>query len=287
MKKQFVYLGLFCVILSVIFFSGCMVGPDYSRPQTAAETSEGYFNAGTNMEDVNDFTPVDRWWESFGDPLTAEMVREALINNYDLKAAAARVLQAQATLSETRGQQWPDVSYNLNRDRSKRSFNFGGLGGGGRFTVMSTTWSHDITVGYILDLFGKLKHSERAAWADMLSAEMNEQILINSIIASVVNARINIATLQRRLAIARATTKSRQKTLEIVERRYAQGLVGPVDIRLARENLAASKALEPAIELSLITARHALDVLLSRRPGSSDDRGRDSHRILGTGRLLR
>ena len=271
MKKQFVYLGLFCVILSVIFFSGCMVGPDYSRPQTAAETSEGYFNAGTNMEDVNDFTPVDRWWESFGDPLTAEMVREALTNNYDLKAAAARVLQAQATLSETRGQQWPDVSYNLNRDRSKRSFNFGGLGGGGRFTVMSTTWSHDITVGYILDLFGKLKHSERAAWADMLSAEMNEQILINSIIASVVNARINIATLQRRLAIARATTKSRQKTLEIVERRYEQGLVGPVDIRLARENLAASKALEPAIELSLITARHALDVLLAHRPGSSDD----------------
>ncbi len=266
MKKQFVYLGLFCMI-----FSGCMVGPDYSRPQTAAETSEGYFNAGTHQEDVNDFTPVDRWWESFGDPVTAEMVRKALANNYDLKAAAARVLQAQATLAETRGLQWPDVSYNLNRDRSKRSFNFGGLGGGGRFTVMSTTWSHDITVNYILDLFGKLKRSERAAWADMLSAETNEQVLINSIIASVVNARINIATLQRRLAIARANTESRQKTLEIVERRYEQGLVGPVDIRLARENLAASKALEPSIELSLITARHALDVLLARRPGSSDD----------------
>jgi outer membrane protein TolC len=44
-----------------------------------------------------------------------------------------------------------------------------------------------------------------------------------------------------------------------------------VDIRLARENLAASKSLEPAIELSLITARHALDVLLARRPGSSDE----------------
>ncbi len=44
-----------------------------------------------------------------------------------------------------------------------------------------------------------------------------------------------------------------------------------MDIRLARENLAASKALEPAIELSLITARHALDVLLAHRPGSSDE----------------
>ncbi len=269
--KKFVYICLFCFVFSCLMFTGCTVGPDYSRPQTQADTPDGFYNAGEHNEDVNDFTPVDRWWESFGDPVTAEMVREALENNYDLKAAAARVLQSQAMLAEARGLQWPDVSYNLSRDRSKRSFNLGGLGGGGRFTVMSTTWSQDITANYILDLFGKLKRSEKAAWADMLAAEANEQILINSIIASVVNARINVAILQRRLAIARANTASRQKTLEIVERRYAQGLVGPVDIRLARENLAASKVIEPSIELSLITARHALDVLLAHRPGSSGE----------------
>jgi NodT family efflux transporter outer membrane factor (OMF) lipoprotein len=246
-----------------------MVGPDYSRPETAADTSDGYFHAGAHKEDVNDFVEIDRWWERFGDPTTAVLVNEALKNNYSLKAAAARVLQAQAGLAEIRGLQLPDVTYGLNRERSKRSFNFGGLGG--RFSVMSTTWSQDISVIYILDLFGKLKRSERAAWAEMLAAEANEQALINSMIATVINARVNVATIQRRLDIALANTESRQKTLEIVERRYGQGLVGPVDIRLARENLAASKSLEPVIELSLITARHALDVLLARRPGSSDE----------------
>ncbi len=90
-------------------------------------------------------------------------------------------------------------------------------------------------------------------------------------IATVINARINVATLQRRLAIARANTESQRKTLNIVERRYEQGLVGPVDIRLARENLAQLEAVEPVIELSLITARNALDELLARRPGSSDE----------------
>jgi NodT family efflux transporter outer membrane factor (OMF) lipoprotein len=171
-----------------------------------------------------------------------------------------------------RGRQWPDVSYNLSRDRSKRSFNLGsGPFGGGRFSVMSTTWAQDITVNYVLDLFGKLKHSERAAWADMLASEANEQALTNSIIAGVINSRINIATIQRRLSIARANTESRKRTREIVERRYAQGLVGPVDIRLARENLASAKAAEPAVELSLITAHHALDVLLARPPGSSEN----------------
>jgi multidrug efflux system outer membrane protein len=262
---------LFCALLFTMP-TGCMVGPDYSRPETSAETSGAYFHAGANQQDVNDFNDVDGWWEGFGDPVTAQLVRQALENNYDLKAAAARVLQAQAALAEMRGMQWPDVSYNLSRDRSKRSFNLGGGPfGGGRFSVMSTTWSQDITVNYVLDLFGKLKHSERAAWADMLSSEASEQALTNSIIAGVINSRINIATIQRRLSIARANTESRQRTQEIVERRYAQGLVGPVDIRLARENLAAAKAAEPAVELSLITAHHALDVLLARPPGSSEN----------------
>ena len=271
MRKQIVSIyGLFFIVILTIL-SGCMVGPDYSRPETAAETSDVYYNAGKHDQDVNDFSEVDRWWEQFGDPITTTLVRDSLENNYSLKAAAARVLQAQAALTEIHGRRLPDISYNLNRDRSKRSFNFGGFAGGGRFTVMTTTWQQDITVAYILDLFGKLKRSERAAWNELLASEANEQVLINSMIATVINARVDIATLQRRLAIARANTESQRKTLEIVERRYEQGLVGPVDIRLARENLAALEGLEPVIELSLITARNALDELLARRPGSSDE----------------
>jgi multidrug efflux system outer membrane protein len=135
---------------------------------------------------------------------------------------------------------------------------------------MNTTWSQNISVAYIVDFFGKLRHAERAAWAQLFAAESNEQALTNMMIATVIEARVNIATLQRRLAIARANTKSRRETLRIVERRYNEGLVGPVDVRLARENLEASLALEPSIELALIRAHHALDVLLGHRPGGSE-----------------
>ena len=86
-------------------YAGCMVGPDYSRPETPAETSGAYFHAGPHKQDVNDFADAERWWEGFGDPTTAQLVRQALENNYDIKAAAARVLQAQAALAETRGRQ--------------------------------------------------------------------------------------------------------------------------------------------------------------------------------------
>jgi len=264
MKKRFLSI---CLLFApgVLALGGCMVGPKYSRPETAADTPGGYFHAGVHAEDVNDFADVETWWQRFGDPVTASLVRQMLENNYDLKAAAARVMQAQAVLVEARGRRLPDVSYGIGRDRSKRSFNFGG-----RFAVITETWSQNISVAYILDLFGKLKRAERAAWAQMLAVEANEQALMNSMIATVIKARVDIATIGRRLAIARANTASRRDTLEIVERRYGEGLVGPVDVRLARENLEGAKALEPSIELSLIKAHHALDVLLGRRPGGSE-----------------
>jgi multidrug efflux system outer membrane protein len=228
-----------------------MVGPDYSRPTTAAGTSSAFVWAGEHNQDVNDIDSIDSWWQGFGDPTTADLVRQALENNYDIKAAAARVLQAQAALAEARGRRLPDVSYGINRDRSKRSFTFGSgaFGGGGRLSIMSTTWSQDISIAYILDLFGRLKRTQRAAWADMFAAQAAEQALINSIIATVVTARIDIATLQKRLAIAKANIQSRQDTLQIVERRYRRGVGAAVEVRLARENLEAAKVLEPSIEL--------------------------------------
>ena len=264
MKKHLISICLLFSTSGVLLTAGCMVGPKYSRPETAADTKDAYIYAGSHELDVNDFGDDQRWWERFGDDTTGELVRQMLAGNYDLKAAAARVLQAEAALAGAYGKRLPDVSYGISRDRSKRSFNFGG-----RFSVMSETWTQGVSVGYVLDLFGKLRRAERAAWAQVLAVQANEQALINSMIATVIAARVDIATAQRRLAIARANTLSRRETLEIVERRYGEGLVGPVDVRLARENLEAALALEPSIELTLIKAHHALDVLLAHRPGTS------------------
>lgn len=264
-------LSLIITIFSFILLSGCMLGPKYSRPQTAAKDSEIFINAGNHEQDVNAIAASDEWWKDFGDPVTSKLVEDALTNNYDLKAAAARVLQAQASLSETRGLLWPDVSYALNGNKSKQSFNLGDFAGGGRFTVMSTTWSQDISATYVLDLFGKLRRMERASWADMLSVKTNKQALTNSVIASVINARINISIAQRRLTLAKQNIESQQQTVDIVKRRYEEGLVGPVDIALTRETLASLKAIQPVIELQLSTARNALDVMLARRPGTSEN----------------
>ena len=85
----------FCLVIfvfGVLTFSGCMVGPEYTRPETAADEDSGFYYSADHEQDVNALEIVDRWWEHFGDPVTASLVQEAIESNYDLKAAAARSL---------------------------------------------------------------------------------------------------------------------------------------------------------------------------------------------------
>ena len=246
--------------------TGCTVGPEYARPLTAADTDRGFVNAPVGWADANDIIETQTWWRHFGDPVVEKLVHTALENNTDLKAAAARVVEYQAIVTQARGVRLPDVSYSANRFRSKMSFN----APTGRVSFLTKTYSQELSVGYIADFFGKLKRSEQAAWADLLSVEQNRQALVHTIIAQVVGARIQIASLQRLLEIARANTQSWRSTLEIVERRYNAGLVGPLDVHLARENLAASQAAEPVLQRSVALAMHGLDVLLGQRAATSE-----------------
>jgi NodT family efflux transporter outer membrane factor (OMF) lipoprotein len=270
--------------LGLVVLGGCMVGPDYERPETAVDKATSFVNASKGVEDVNapkeTAKPVDansaaeqdQWWMRFGDPVTVDLVDEALKNNYDVKASAARVLQAQAGLAQASGALWPSVSYSMMESRSKQYFNLGGGIPGmpsAGFSSLSTTWSQGINVSYMVDFWGQLRRSERAAWANVLGAQVGQWTVVNSTIATTIQARVNIAVLQRRLAIARANIESRQRTLDLTERRYQEGLVGPVDVRLARANIEADKTQLPALETSLAQAAYALDVLLGKQPGTS------------------
>ena len=90
------------------------------------------------------------------------------------------------------------------------------------------------------------------------------------IASQVVRSRIEIATQQRLLDVVNSTVTNWQDYLEIVERRYEQGLVGPLDVHLARENLASALSQKPAIESALKIAEHSLDVLIGTGPGTGE-----------------
>ena len=79
------FLGLIGVTLS-----GCMVGPDYLKPDVAAPDTFRY-QIKTGKAYAN-----ESWWQLFSDPVLHRLVNQSLAQNWDITIATAR-----ATLSET------------------------------------------------------------------------------------------------------------------------------------------------------------------------------------------
>ena len=263
----FVFVG---IVIVCVTLGGCMVGPKYSRPETAASIAERFFYADANNSDVNDANQIGRWWENFADDVTTRLVTEALNNNYDLRIAAAKVLQARAEYVESGGKLLPEVTADFDRKMVRQDSGPPGSATEKTGKVKKTrTYTGQFTVSYVIDMFGRLRHGRAAELNDMLAAKANENAVINSMIATVIKTRVNIATLQRRIAIAQANIASRRNTLEIIERRYSNGLVSPLDVRLGRENLASVQVILPTLQNQLTDQSRNLDLLLARRPGFS------------------
>ncbi len=85
--KNKIYFGLLLIVFC--FSAGCMVGPKYKRPRTIADEAGWSFSGSEYTQDANN---PGRWWERFKDKTTNTLVQNALENNYDVKAAAAKVL---------------------------------------------------------------------------------------------------------------------------------------------------------------------------------------------------
>ena len=93
-------------------------------------------------------------------------------------------------------------------------------------------------------MFGRLHSIERARYAELLASEADRLAITNSLVAQAARFRVGISLLEREAALADEVVLSRTRTLEIVEGRYERGVSSTsiVDVHLARENLAAARA---------------------------------------------
>ncbi|MEM8872909.1 MAG: efflux transporter outer membrane subunit [Planctomycetota bacterium] len=250
------------LILSFAFTAGCVVGPDPRRPDTVLEPSDQFIYGDGSTEPAE----LAGWWREFSDPVTEELVLIALENNTDLRAAAASVLEAQGILAQATGARLPVVNLGFDYSRSKGSVNFPT----GREAFFTTTFDLGFDVAWQADLFGRLRRQEQSAATLVLAVEADRIAAMHSIVAQVIRARVTVATLSRLVELSEANIEALGRTLTLVEDLYEAGTEtsSALDVRLARQNLAAAEAELPPLQQQLTQAELALDVLLGVRPGT-------------------
>jgi multidrug efflux system outer membrane protein len=241
-----------------LLLSGCInLGPDYSRPELGIETPRSYQYEPAD-EDIR--LLMDRWWEVFGDAELNLLVEEVLRNNWDIKQAAARVLEARARYVQVRSDRFPSVGISGTKDRRRIS------GGGFRSGSVVDTYDLAAPASFELDLWNRLAKSSRAAWEDILQEEEARRALAQSIVAEAITLYLEMEAFERRLQIAAQSIEAFRLSLQFVETRYERGLTSVLDVRQARRVLAEAETLVPQFVQEMGIIQQQLSVLRGRYP---------------------
>ena len=106
---------LTALLLIMILGEGCAVGPNYKRP--SANVPGTYRGAMPQQEaqPAAESLGDQKWWEVFQDKQLQDLIRTALQQNFDVRIAATRILEAQAQLGITRADQLPTIGAGLGK----------------------------------------------------------------------------------------------------------------------------------------------------------------------------
>lgn len=276
--------NLYCTLILVTYFlfNGCInLGPDYQKPDVNVDVPETYQYAHSDPYAPSATeTPVvgDRWWTVFGDPELNRLVEEALQNNWDIKLAAARVLESRAQYVQVRADRFPRVDFQASWDR--RRF------GGPRSASGETIDTYELTAPGVfeIDLWSRLAKASKASWNDILREEENRHTVAQTIVAETIRLYLEMEAAERRLQIAHQSIEAFQRSLKIVNTRYSRGLTSVLDIRQARRILAQAEALVPEFRQQRGIAQQQLAVLLGHYPLTNPARSQpeDYYRRLET-----
>ena len=249
--------GVSAMALFFLFYGCINLGPEYTQPDLGVQTPESYEYAPTETELL---VAGDRWWEVFGDSALNQLVDEVLKNNWDVKQAAARILEARYQYVQVRAGRFPSVDFDGNMDRRRL--------GGVRLASGSivNTYQFAGVAAFEVDLWSRLAKASRAAWEDILIEEENRRTLAQTVVAEAISLYLEMEALERRLQIAAQSIEAFRLSLQFVETRYQRGLTSVLDVRQARRVLAQAETLVPQLKQELGITQQQLSVLRGRYP---------------------
>ncbi|HTC42463.1 MAG TPA: efflux transporter outer membrane subunit [Candidatus Acidoferrales bacterium] len=269
----------------VVFMAACTVGPNYKRPavnvptayrgpgepdptlpqpQPAAATPApppaAATTANTNASTVTSIGD-EKWWDVFQDKELQDLIRTALKNNYDVRIAATRVLQAQAQLGITRADQFPTLT-----------------GGGNISSVRNPTIgpipAYEITLGEVaasaswnVDFWGRYRRATEAARATLLANEWAQRAVIATLVANVASSYFQLRQLDRQLEISKSTLASRADSLNLTKTLEEHGISSLLDVRQSEQLVYTAGAEIPDLERQIQQQENAISILLGNNPG--------------------
>ena len=251
--------------IAVLILSGCMLGPDYIRPQ--AQTQAQWLEAS----DPRLLTEADdqlEWWRVFDDPMLTSLIQTAYRQNLTLQIAGLRILQARAILGITAGSQYPQSQLGVGVYSSNQlSESTASVPPDTGFS----NWRFGFDAAWEIDVWGRFRRGIESSNAELQASIADYDDVLVSLVAEVAATYVQIRTFERRLDLARTNIDLQQESLKLVEARVRVGATSKLDVYEALSQLRDTQSTIPELETFLRQATNALSVLLGMMPRDLTD----------------
>lgn len=248
----------FLVLAAVVLLGACKaVGPDYRRPEVAAPAQFKEAADGWKRAEPRDEIDRGRWWEIFRDEELSKLIERIDVDNQSLRAAEARLRQAQAVAAASRASLFPtlDADGSLTRSRSP---------GGAR----STTRSVALDASWDADLWGRLRRglesdraSVQASAGDLAAARLSLQ-------AQLATNYFRLRVLDAQQNLLEQTVEAFRRSLTLAENRYRAGVGARADVIQADTQLKSTQAQAVEIGVQRAQLEHAIALLVGVAPAA-------------------
>jgi multidrug efflux system outer membrane protein len=253
--------SLLGILAVLVLEAGCMMGPKYKRPTVDVPQE---YRAPTPQQAAQDSSlGNEQWWQVYQDPVLAQLIHTAIAQNYDLRIAAARVLEAQAQVGITRSNQLPSASVGadvFSEQNAKVTKLFPAYQVNGGDLNLSVIWN--------LDFWGKYRRQTEAARAQLLATEWGRRAVLSSLVANVATAYFQLRALDNELEISKRTLTSRQQSLQLTQVLQSHGSASGLDISQAEQLVYTASETIPDLERQIQQQENVLSVLLGENPQS-------------------
>ena len=253
--------------LLALLSTSCAVGPNYKRPAVAAPAA---FRAPQPLPPDQAESLADlKWFQVFKDDQLQGLIRTALVRNYDLRDAVARVEAARAILGITRSNQFPNFA-------AGAGVEFNRLSRDGATPIPAALLpSQNRTFGtaalellsFEIDIWGRLRRATEAARAGLLSAEENRKAVLTTLVSDVATSYLALRELDYELEISRRTLRTREESLALVRQRQTGGVSTRLDLRQAEQLVYTAAESIPIIQQQIERRENQISLLLGENPG--------------------
>jgi multidrug efflux system outer membrane protein len=265
-------------IILALPLAGCLLDTEQIA---AAINIPNAYRAGPRNADAA--LPSVVWWRGFRSKELTDLIEEALTSNFDVAAAVARIVQADAQSRIAGAPLLPIVDLNSSVTRSVSSQTTGSDGGGRLSSSGSTprnVYGASLSASYEIDFWGKNRAALRAAEETAVGSRFDREVVALATVVSVANAYFEVLASHDRLRIARDNLAAAERILKLIQQRSDVGTASALDVAQQESVVNTQRASIPPLEQILRQDVATLAVLIGRPPEGVVIRARSMSQVM-------